>query len=192
MFRVTLYGEPVLRTQGRPVTTFDDELQATVDEMIETMYEANGIGLAAQQVGLDLQLCVVDVMPEEGPIPFQFKLDGAQPDPDQWMPFALCNPKVTILPGEEEVMEEGCLSFPEVRGEVSRPSRIEVSFQDTNGDSHCLQCDGLLARCILHEVDHLNGVLFIDHMSEQDLKKADRTLKLIKKRARKLMDGEPA
>lgn len=159
--------------------------------MVDTMYEAHGIGLAAQQVGLDLQLFVLDVRPDDGDFPFQFKLDGAQPHPDEWMPYAICNPKVTILPGAVEAVEEGCLSFPGVRGEISRPTRIEVSYQDVDGHEHILQCDGLLARCILHEVDHLNGVLFIDHMANKDLKALNRTLKQIKKEARKfLVQGE--
>jgi peptide deformylase len=184
-YRITHYGEDVLRQQGKPVTEFNEALGEIADRMIETMYEANGIGLAAQQVGLPLMLCVMDVRPEEGPPPFFYSLDGKQPSLDEWMPIAMCNPVVTILPRGEDVMEEGCLSFPEIRGEVLRPDLVEVAFKDIEGNPHILRCDGLLGRCVQHEVDHLNGVLFIDRMNPKVVRNLEKKIKRLQRETRK-------
>ena len=140
--------------------------------MIDTMYNEEGIGLAAQQVNRALQICVIDVRPPEGvEAPFIYNYDGKQPPLDLVMPMAIVNPKVTIIDNTEDVYEEGCLSFPGVNGKVDRPIRIRCEFQDTEGNSHVIEADGLLGRCILHEVDHLHGKLFIDLMQKRDLKK---------------------
>jgi peptide deformylase len=177
--RIVHYNETVLREKGRRVTVFDAELAALAQAMVETMREAEGIGLAAQQIGRPLQFCVVDVLPLTRS--FRWALDGVAVPLELIMPLALANPAVTALPSATVFAEEGCLSFPEIRGDVPRAERISVAYQDLHGVARLLECDGMLARCIQHEVDHLNGVLFIDRMDKkvrQDLDPAVRELAL--------------
>ena len=182
---IAYYNDPVLRKKGEPVRNFDPSLRKLHDDMVETMKDAEGIGLAAQQIGRALQFCVVDL--RESPSPFQCRLDGRNDvPPDLLMPLALANPEVAIPPGELTVFEEGCLSFPDIRGNVERPDRIHVHYQDLHGIAHDLECDGILARCILHEVDHLNGVLFIDRMEKKTLKEIEKKLKRLKRQTRDL------
>jgi peptide deformylase len=164
--RIVQYNNPVLRTKGEKVTAFDAQLAQFAADMIAAMHEAGGIGLAAQQVDRPLQLCVVDL--RESDAEFTWELDGAKPPIDLFMPIAMANPKIKPLPGTPEtVYEEGCLSFPKIRGDIARPDAILAEFQDERGVPHVLRCDGLLSRCIQHEVDHLNGVLFIDRMDKK-------------------------
>ena len=185
ILRITQYGEPILRKIGEPITEFDDELAQIAHDMVETMYSEEGIGLAAQQVDRALQLCVVDARPpEEVEAPFDYSFDGKKPPLELIMPMAIVNPKVSIVDDQEEVYEEGCLSFPGVNGRVNRPVRIRCEFQDTGGNPHVLEADGLLGRCILHEIDHLNGKLFIDRMSKRDLKKNEAMIKKLKRSSR--------
>ncbi len=180
------YNEPVLRKKGEPISAFDENLNALFHDMVETMHHADGIGLAAQQVRRALQFCVVDL--RDSPSPFQAVLDGRENlPPELYMPLALANPKVTVLPGEHTVFEEGCLSFPDIRGDVERPGHIRVDYQDLEGSSHILETDGILARCILHEVDHLNGVLFIDRMERKTVKSLETKLKILKRQTRDAM-----
>ncbi len=180
---ITYYNDPVLRKKGKPVESFDSGLTELFEAMVATMHEADGIGLAAQQVGKALRFCVVDL--RESPSEFQYVLDGRDNVPtDLFMPLALANPEITYLPGEPIVFEEGCLSFPDIRGDVERPSRIRARYQDLKGNPHTLECDGILARCILHEVDHLNGVLFIDRMEKKTVKLLEKKLKILKRRTR--------
>lgn len=189
--RVTQYGEPILREVGAPVTVFNEELAALADDMVETMHEEEGIGLAAQQIDKALQLCVVDVRPPEGADPpFDYRLDGKQPPLDLIMPMALCNPRVSIIDSREEVYEEGCLSFPGVNGKVDRPVGVRCDFQDLQGNPHIIEADGLLGRCILHEVDHLNGELFIDRMNKRDLKKNETKIKKLKRESRDFLKNQ--
>jgi len=185
ILRVTKYGEPILRKVGAPITEFSEELAALADDMVDTMYDADGIGLAAQQVDHALQICVVDVRPPEGvEAPFEYTYDGKKPPLDLFMPMAIINPKVTIIDSTEDVYEEGCLSFPGVNGKVTRPIGVRCEFQDTEGNPHVLEADGLLGRCILHEVDHLNGKLFTDLMDKRDLKKNEAKIKKLKRASR--------
>ncbi len=177
--KIVHYGDPVLRAKGEPVATFDAKLARLARTMIETMHEAEGIGLAAQQVGLALRFCVIDLRGTDAE--FAFRLDGASPPLDLIMPMALANPVVQALPGRTTSYEEGCLSFPEIRGDVVRPDAIRVTFQDERGASHEMTCDGLLSRCIQHEVDHLEGVLFIDRMEKEVLAGIEREVRLLKR-----------
>lgn len=168
--RLHLFGEDVLRQPGERVTTFDKGLRALAEAMIATMYASRGIGLAAQQVGHPLQLCVVDTQTPPGEIDFAYTYDGKVPPLDLLQPLVLVNPEVAPLPGDEAIYEEGCLSFPEIVGDVIRPEQIRVRFQDLDGAEHVLETGGLLARVVQHEVDHLNGVLFIDRMEKRVLR----------------------
>jgi peptide deformylase len=176
---------------GKPITEFDEDLAQLADDMVDTMYEAEGIGLAAQQVGLALQFCVMDLRPPEGTeVPFEYSFDGKKPPLDLIMPIALANPKVTIIDKTEEVYEEGCLSFPGVNGKVDRPIGVRCEYQDTEGNSHVIEANGLFGRCILHEVDHLNGKLFTDLMDKRDLKKNEAKIKKLKRESRDFLKSK--
>lgn len=176
------YNDPILRKKGAKVTAFTPDLADLANGMVEAMHKAGGIGLAAQQVGLAMQLCVIDLT--EAKRDFTWELDGKKPPLDLWMPMALINPVITVLPGPEDVYEEGCLSFPEIRGDVVRPDAISVRFQNLDGHEHALVCNGLLARCIQHEADHLNGTLFIDHMTKKVRAAIEPAVKELAKRTR--------
>ena len=162
--------DPVLRQISKPVETFDDELRALVSDMFETMYNAPGIGLAAVQVGEPIRLLVIDLQEPQ--------------DPDDPESSVVRDPKVFINPeilwhSESEVpYTEGCLSVPEQYAEVMRPDRIRARWQDEKGKVYEEEIDGLLAVCLQHEMDHLNGVLFIDHLSRL---KRDMVLKKLAK-----------
>ena len=170
------YNHPILHKKGDRIVAFDAALADLARAMIETMHAAGGIGLAAQQVGLALQLCVVDVRPAE--IDFTWTLDGAKPPLDLFMPMVIANPQIAVARNTDDyLVEEGCLSFPDIRGDVPRPDAITVTFQDEKGVPHTLSCDGLLSRCIQHETDHLNGILFIDRMEKKVRAKIDGAVK---------------
>ena len=191
ILRVTQYGEPILREVGKPITKFDEALAELANDMVDTMYDEEGIGLAAQQVNHALQICVLDVRPPEGvEVPFEYSLDGKKPPLELIMPMAIINPKVTIIDQVEDVYDEGCLSFPGVNGKVDRPVGVRCEYQDTEGNSHIVEADGLLGRCILHEVDHLNGKLFIDLMDKRDLKKNEAKIKKLKRASRDFLKGK--
>jgi len=181
--QIVHYGDPVLRRKGEKVTKFDASLAKLAAEMVATMHAAGGIGLAAQQVGRALQLCVVDLRAAEAK--FAWELDGVKPPLDLFMPLTIANPAVSVARATDEFSyDEGCLSFPHIRGEVVRPDAITVKFQDEHGVPHTLLCDGLLARCVQHEVDHLNGVLFIDRMDKKVRAEIDEAAKALAKATR--------
>lgn len=186
--KIVQYGEKVLHQPGVPIAEFDKELHTLFEDMVETMYEAEGIGLAAQQVGLAKQFCVVDL---EGCDPdFEYTLDGAKPPLDFFMPMAIANPKLEFIDSPKTTYEEGCLSFPEIRGDVERTDWIRCEFQDLDGGAHVLEANGLFGRCIQHEVDHLNGILFTDRMTKRVLKKIQLPLNALKaKTVRRLQKG---
>ena len=179
---IVQFNAPVLRQKGAKVAVFDAALSRLAAEMIETMHAAEGIGLAAQQVGQAVRLAVVDLRPAEPD--FDWEFDGAKPPLELFMPLILVNPEVTPVPEPASILEEGCLSFPRVRGDVARPDEIGVAFRDAAGLPHTLRCNGLLARCVQHEVDHLNGILFIDRMEKDSLAEIQADLKALKKRTR--------
>jgi peptide deformylase len=157
------YGEPVLRAKGKRIEQIDDRIRELTANMTETMHAANGVGLAAQQVGEAIQLTVLDVSQVEDR-PTTMKLNGQEVDPKTVMPLVLVNPQVE-LGRETEPGTEGCLSFPEVTGEIDRAKSIHVRAQNLDGEAIEIETTGFLARAIQHEVDHLNGILFIDRMS---------------------------
>ncbi|MDG0965298.1 MAG: peptide deformylase [Opitutales bacterium] len=178
---VTQYGESILHQKGKQVTQFSVKLRDLYQDMLEAMYAEEGIGLAAQQVGIALQFCVVDV-PIIPDYPITCILDDKTLSHQLLMPMALANPKIEVLPCDEYYYEEGCLSFPEIKGEVARPELVVVRYQDIEGNAHTLQCDGLLGRCIQHEVDHLNGILFIDRMEKEIYAEIKQEVQALKKR----------
>lgn len=179
---VTLYGNPVLRAKGEPVRVFDAGLEKLAADMIETMHDENGIGLAAPQVGLSSQFFVIDLRPPKGePQDFDLILDGKNVPADLAMPMIFANATIEILEGEDVVCREGCLSFPGIRGEVIRREHIRVRFQDVNGNAHELECTGMLARCVQHENDHCQGIVFADRMTLRDRLRNAAKLKSLKR-----------
>ncbi len=156
---IRLLGTPILRQQTVPVQSVDAEVQKLIDDMIETMHNAEGIGLAAPQVGRSECLFVVDIseLLEDMAEDLQTKL------PDQ--PMVFINPEITWESEAEEEFEEGCLSIPDIRESVLRPESIQITYRDRNMQEHSRTADGILARVIQHEYDHLEGVLFTDHIS---------------------------
>ncbi|MEO8722158.1 MAG: peptide deformylase [Sphingobium sp.] len=164
--------DPILRTISTPVEAIDADLQTLIDDMFETMYDAPGIGLAAVQVGVPKRLLVIDLQEPES---------DAEDAPPVRSPRVFINPQ--ILDGSEElsIYSEGCLSVPEQYAEVERPATIRVSWMDRDGRIHEERIDGLLATCLQHEMDHLEGILFIDHLSRV---KRDMLLKKLTKSRR--------
>lgn len=177
--RIVHYNEPVLHRKGVKIEKFDAALERLANDMLETMHEAGGIGLAAQQVGRAIQLCVVDLRETEAD--FTWEIDGAPTPLELFMPLVIANPEIKVIGSQETVLEEGCLSFPKIRGDVKRPEKITVKFQDQHAIPHTLTCDGLLARCVQHEVDHLNGVLFIERMDKKVRTSLDDVVKALAK-----------
>lgn len=162
---IVLIPDPVLRQKAAPVDGVDDAIRQLMDDMLETMYDAPGIGLAAPQVGISKRVIVMD----------------CSDDDDKPEPIKMANPEIISLSEEKSTMEEGCLSIPDQRGDVTRPSAITVRYLDEYNTQQELSCDGLLAVCIQHEVDHLNGVMFIDYLSRL---KRDMIIRKMTKEAR--------
>jgi peptide deformylase len=176
------YNDPVLRKKGAKITAYDAGLRKLAQEMVALMHAQGGIGLAAQQVGEPIQVCVVDL--RETDLDFDWELDGARPPLELFMPMVVTNPEVSAVPDPVESVEEGCLSFPGIRGPVERPEEITVKYKDEHGTPHVLRCNGLFARCVQHESDHLNGVLFIDRMDKSTLAQLEPELKALRKQTR--------
>ena len=159
---VLKYGHPILRQRGAKIDRATPEILTLIENMKETMRVAKGIGLAAQQVGAALQLAVVDVRGIEDR-PSTLYIQGDEVEPSDHMPMVLINPQVLPV-GEPVAAGEGCLSFPEIFSQITRPQSVDVKATNEKGDRVHFRCGGLLARAIQHEVDHLNGILFIDRM----------------------------
>lgn len=146
---ILIVPDPLLRKTARPVTPADNaEVQALIPAMFATMYAAPGIGLAAPQIGKLLRVVVIDIAPEKQP-----------------QPLVLINPEIVAASDEKATREEGCLSLPDQYAEVTRPAWVKVKYQDEHGNKKEIEGDGLLAACLQHEIDHLNGVLFVDYLS---------------------------
>jgi len=165
---ILIIPDSKLRQVAEPVSVVDDEVRALADDMLETMYKAPGIGLAAPQIGVLRRIVVVDVAKRRN--------EEATAEP-----IVLIDPVITWSSEERSVYEEGCLSIPDYYEEVERPAVVHVSFLDREGKPRSIEADGILATCIQHEIDHLNGVLFIDHISRL---KRSRVIKKFEKAAR--------
>jgi len=176
--------DPVLKQVSAPVTEFNAELKTLVDDMFETMYDAPGIGLAAIQVGVPLRVLVIDLQPEDE----DAELVACDHDghhhhhqPTKKEPRVFINPEILDPSEDLSVYQEGCLSVPEIYADVERPAKIRARWQDIDGKTHEEDMDGLMATCLQHEMDHLEGILFIDHLSrlkrQMVLKKLDKLRK---------------
>jgi peptide deformylase len=164
---IILIPDPRLKTPSEPVTKVTDEIRALAADMLDTMYDAPGIGLAAVQIGVLKRLIVVDVAGKDEPK----------------NPMVLINPEVVWTSDEEfRIHEEGCLSIPDYYEEVERPAQVRVRFMDLDGKTQEIEADGMLATCLQHEIDHVNGVLFLDHLSRL---KRDRVMKKFSKAAKR-------
>jgi peptide deformylase len=164
LLEVIKYGHPTLRQKGARIEKITLEIKKLIADMFETMHANHGVGLAAQQVGQALQLTVIDVR-EVKERPSWLELKGEPADVNEFMPLVLINPELKP-DGEPVAGGEGCLSFPEIFAEISRPESVTVKALDKKGKPVEFRCGGLLARAIQHEADHLNGILFIDRMSK--------------------------
>jgi peptide deformylase len=162
---IVMYGDPRLRQKGARIEKITPEVKRLIDDMFETMYEAAGVGLAAQQVGQALQLTVIDVRAVKDR-PSTLELDGKPADVASFMPLVLINPRITPY-GEAAKGPEGCLSFPQVYADITRLESVEVEALNAEGKPVHFKAGGLLSRAVQHEVDHLNAVLFIDRMSSE-------------------------
>ncbi len=159
-YQLVYHPNSVLRKKAKEVLIIDDEVKDLAKQMLEIMYANSGIGLAAPQVGVLLQVIVIDLQED-----------------DIKKPMVVINPKIIMKSKEFSDLKEGCLSLPEVRGLVSRPAEVTVEFLDLNGKKHLLHMDDLLSTCIQHEIDHLNGRLFIDYLPVEEKNKLLRQYK---------------
>jgi peptide deformylase len=176
VFKICTIGDGILRKKTKFVTIFNKNLHILIEDMIATMYAHDGIGLAASQIGVSLKVAVIDVSPclSEGEA---CKLDEVDvQDIAAIMPLHLINPEILQYSDETCSQSEGCLSVPEFHGHVRRPTEIAFRFVDQHNVSHTLICDGILARCVQHEIDHLNGRLYTDLMSARDKKRLAKYL----------------
>ncbi|SDO40233.1 peptide deformylase [Phyllobacterium sp. OV277] len=162
---LVILPDPLLRQVSQPVTRFDADLRKFSQDMLDTMYDAPGIGLAAIQVAEPLRMLVIDLAKEDEPK----------------APQVFINPEVVSSSTERNIYEEGCLSIPDYYAEVERPAKVRVAYFDIEGKKHEIDADGLLATCLQHEIDHLNGVLFIDYISRL---KREMVVKKFKKLAK--------
>src|SRR5712671_4704685 len=184
------YGDPILRAKGERIEKIDERIRQLAVNMIETMHEAHGVGLAAQQVGDALQLTVLDVSAVEDR-PSTLKLSGKDVDPKSAMPIVLINPELELR-GETEVGVEGCLSFPEITADIERAQSVTVRAQTLEDGTIQIEVGGFLARAIQHEGDHLNGILFIDRMrSAAKVALSSRLRRLQKETKRGIKHREP-
>jgi peptide deformylase len=167
ILEVIKYGNPILRQKGARIEAITPEIKQLIADMFETMEAANGVGLAAQQIGRALQLTVIDVScVDEKERPSTLELDGKPADVKKLMPLTLINPEVKPV-NDPVTGGEGCLSFPEIYAEISRPESVDVTALNAKGERIHFRCGGLLAKAVQHEVDHLNGLLFIDRMDKK-------------------------
>lgn len=185
------YGHPMLRQKGARIEKITPPIKKLIADLLETMYSAAGVGLAAQQVGHALQLTVIDVRGVKDR-PSTLELKGKPADVAAFMPLVLMNPEITPV-GQPVAGPEGCLSFPEIFADVARPESVDVVGLNEKGERIEFRCGGLLARAVQHETDHLHGILFIDRMNaetKKELKPQLEALQADTKAALKKKDGQ--
>lgn len=180
---VVKYGHPALRSKGKKIDKIDDAILTLAEEMIETMYAEDGCGLAAHQVGRSLQLAVIDVMPAYEDRPSRAWIDGRELELESLMPLVMINPEIHPVGDERSSEVEGCLSMPGLHDEVERPARVRIICQELDGSTLDFEAEGLLSRAAQHEVDHLHGILFIDHLSAESLKEHQPLLRKFQSQA---------
>ena len=175
VLEITQYGNPVLRKKCSKIEEVDESIRKLAEDMIETMVDAHGVGLAAPQIGEDIRMAVVDVSHDPECISF-LKVNGADAKMEDVMPLVFINPELE-LDGPRETDTEGCLSIHDIQAKVRRPSIVKATLPQLDGSIMELESDGLLARALQHEVDHLNGILFVDRISPASKLSVKRKLK---------------
>jgi peptide deformylase len=175
VLEITQYGNPVLRKKCSKIEEVDESIRKLAEDMIETMVDAHGVGLAAPQIGEDIRMAVVDVSHDPECISF-LKVNGAEAKMEDVMPLVFINPELE-LDGPRETDTEGCLSIHDIQAKVRRPSIVKATLPQLDGSVIELEADGLLARALQHEVDHLNGILFVDRISPASKLSVKRKLK---------------
>ena len=188
ILEVVQYGTPILRKKGDRIQEVTSTIKKLISDMFETMYAHKGVGLAAQQVGLALQLTIIDVRGVTDR-PSSLELNGQPADVHEFMPLVLMNPEIKPV-GTPVAGPEGCLSFPEIYEDIARPAIVEVTALDAKGQRIQFKAGGLLARAIQHEVDHLNGILFIDRMPVAAKKALKPELDALQQATRELLEQE--
>ncbi|MCB0731874.1 MAG: peptide deformylase [Ignavibacteriae bacterium] len=169
LFPITIYGDKILKQTVKPIDKIDDEIIEIIQNMFETMRNANGVGLAGNQVGLDKQIFVIDISPVEGC--------------EHIKPIAMINPKIVKKSDDTIIMEEGCLSLPTLRAEIERPENIIIKYLSPAEQEEEIEADDFFARVIQHEYDHLIGKMIPDRVDEKERQKMTELLKLINNRA---------
>ena len=182
ILEIVKYGHPALRTKGARISKGDEKIRKLAEDMLETMEAANGVGLAAQQIGVPIQLTVIDVSGIEDR-PSTMMIGGRPVSVDAHMPLILLNPELT-LSKEKESGNEGCLSFPDINAEIVRAQGVRAKAQLLDGSTIEFEATGLLARALQHETDHLHGILFIDRMNSASKVSLAGKLKRLQKEAR--------
>ena len=178
---IVTYGQEVLRQKAQPVLSVTQEVKTLIRDMLDSMYAARGVGLAAEQIGHKESICVIDV-PADSEKPECVAINAAIP-----MPLVLINPAVTATSGQQR-NDEGCLSFPEISVPITRAMQVTVTYMDPEGKPQTATAQGLLARAILHETDHLNGVLLVDRMSAMQRLSVAGKLKRLQAETREAVD----
>lgn len=179
------YGDPVLRRPAVSVAAVTPEIRGLVEEMIRLMHQANGVGLAAQQVGRTEAVCVIDI-----PLDYDQDDEGLRLNPDVPMPFALVNPEIVSFSKKTATLDEGCLSFPGISGGVKRPWSIVVRHLGLDGQPRETELKGYAARAAQHEIDHLRGVLFIDHFTHVKRLAVHNRLRRLQEKTRQALPGD--
>lgn len=181
--KVCYYGDPVLERVSAPLGEITPELRVFADAMIEAMYLYDGVGLAAPQVGHNIRMIVLDTHQSDEPLPPDASIGERMLVP--LMPVVLLNPEMISASEEKVTGEEGCLSFPKIFGDVTRSQRVVFRARLLDGSTVQGEAGGLLARCLQHELDHLNGIVFVERMSEADREAIDKPLKALRKATRR-------
>jgi len=181
--RICCYGDPVLARKSAPIDGITPEIRSFADSMIEAMYRYEGVGLAAPQVGRNIRMLVIDTHQSDEPLPPGASIGETILVP--LMPVALVNLEILDRRGEEATVEEGCLSFPKIYGNVTRRERVVFQAKLLDGSTVQGETGGLLARCLQHELDHLDGVVFPERMTEEDRGGIEKQLRILKKNTRK-------
>ena len=177
IYPITTYGNEVLREKATPIINITDEIRKLAEDMLETMYSSNGVGLAAEQVGRTESICIIDIPPDAEKEEFRDKTAAIE------MPLIMINPQIIATEGEQRD-EEGCLSFPQIGVQVTRANQATVSYTTLEGVRKTITAYGLLARAVQHETDHLNGVLLVDQMNSVQKLSVSGKLKRLQKQNR--------
>ncbi|MDR0728127.1 MAG: peptide deformylase [Puniceicoccales bacterium] len=184
---ICLLGNPVLRAKTTEVSVFDEPRRALYGQMLEAMYRANGIGIAAPQVGWTERVFLIDLgaASTRSELVGSCRFDGQPVAPQSLMPLTFINPVITEFSEKKAFVPEGCLSIPKISGSVERSLAVTVSFQDSKGEKHTLACEKLLAQCVQHEFEHLEGVLWIDHLDTASRARLRPRLEALERRGRR-------